>query len=141
MRPQARKFWGEDLIRAVSDIFYQVVQSFYRVFWVTRLGRKYENLRGERARSDCWIYERTISNTLSNLILDSTRTTLTYKTARIRSPAQHIYIPSFLRSNRVKISIFVNQSNINKPEFDLARIRLKYFTVRKLFREFTVIAI
>ena len=44
-----------------------------------------------------------------------------------------------LRGNGVKISRFVNQSNINKPEFDLARIRLKHF--RKLFREFTVIEI
>ena len=44
-----------------------------------------------------------------------------------------------LRGNGVKISRFVNKSNINKVEFDLARIRLKYF--RKIFRGFTVIAI
>ena len=34
-----------------------------------------------------------------------------------------------LRGNGVKISIFVNQLNINKPEFDLAWIRLKYFRI------------
>ena len=39
----------------------------------------------------------------------------------------------------VKISRFVNRSNMNKPGLDLARIRLKKF--RKLFREFTVIEI
>ena len=48
-----------------------------------------EIFTGEQVRSDHWIYERTISNTLLNLILDSTSTTLTYKTAQIRSPAQH----------------------------------------------------
>ena len=32
-----------------------------------------------------------------------------------------------LWGNGLKISRFVNQSNINKPEFDLAQIRLKYF--------------
>ena len=52
-------------------------------------------LRGERARINHWIYERTISNTLSNLILYSTSTTLTYKTARIRSPARHISAASY----------------------------------------------
>ena len=40
MRPQARQFWGEDLIRAVSAIFYEVVHSLYRVFWVMRLVKK-----------------------------------------------------------------------------------------------------
>ena len=40
MRPQLRKFWGEDLIRAVSAILYQVVHIFYQVFWVMRLGQK-----------------------------------------------------------------------------------------------------
>ena len=38
--PQARQFWGEDLIRAVSSLLYQVVYIFYRVFWYMRLGRK-----------------------------------------------------------------------------------------------------
>ena len=32
-----------------------------------------------------------------------------------------------LCENEVKISRFVNQSNINKPEFDLTWIRLKHF--------------
>ena len=36
-----------------------------------------------------------------------------------------------LRDNGVKILMFLNQSTINKPEFDLAQIGLKYF--RKLF--------
>ena len=40
MRPQARQCWGEDLIRAVSDILYQVVHSFYIFSWVMRLGQK-----------------------------------------------------------------------------------------------------
>ena len=44
-----------------------------------------------------------------------------------------------VQGNGVKISKFVNQSNINKPEFDLAQIWLKDF--RKLFQEFTVIVI
>ena len=57
-------------------------------------------MRGERARSDRWIYERKISNTLSNLMLDSTSTTLRYKTARIRSPARHMYVRSFLEMPR-----------------------------------------
>ena len=47
-----------------------------------------EILSGGQARSDHWIYERAISNTLSNLILDSTSTILTYITAQIRSPAR-----------------------------------------------------
>ena len=46
-RPQARQFGGEDLIRAVSDILYQVVHSFYRVFWVMRLGQKIYSLIGD----------------------------------------------------------------------------------------------
>ena len=58
-------------------------------------------LRGERAHSDRWIYERTISNTLSNLILDSTSSTLTYKTARLRSPARHTSAVSYIGSYRV----------------------------------------
>ena len=47
MSPQARQLWGEDLIRAVSAILYQVVHSFYRVFWVIRLGQKIEGLIGD----------------------------------------------------------------------------------------------
>ena len=43
-----------------------------------------------------------------------------------------------LRGNVVKISIFVNQSNINQPEFNLAQIWLK--CLGKLFYKFTVIA-
>ena len=40
MRPQACPFWGKDLIQAVLAILYQVLHSFYRVFWVMRLGQK-----------------------------------------------------------------------------------------------------
>ena len=43
MSPQARQFWGEDLIRAVSAHVYQVVHSFYRVFWVMRLGQNIQD--------------------------------------------------------------------------------------------------
>ena len=59
------------------------------VGWVrfcTRMYRIIEILRGKRAHSDCYIYDITISNTLSNLILDSTGTTLTYKMSQMRSP-------------------------------------------------------
>ena len=44
-----------------------------------------------------------------------------------------------LQGTGVNISRFVNQSNTNTPEFDLARIRLKY--VRNLFWTFTVTVI
>ena len=44
-----------------------------------------------------------------------------------------------IRGYGVKILRSVNQPNINKPEFDLAIIELKY--LRKLFRRFTVIKI
>ena len=47
IRPQARQFWGEDLIQAVSAILYQVVHSFYRVFWDMRLGQKIKGLIGD----------------------------------------------------------------------------------------------
>ena len=40
MRPQARQVWGEDLIRALLAILYEVAHSFYRFFWVMRLGQK-----------------------------------------------------------------------------------------------------
>ena len=40
MRSLARQFWGEDLIWAISAILYQIVHSFYRVFWLMRLGQK-----------------------------------------------------------------------------------------------------
>ena len=44
MRPKARHFWGEDLIRSGLAILYQVLHSFYRVFWVMRLGQKIKGL-------------------------------------------------------------------------------------------------
>ena len=44
-----------------------------------------------------------------------------------------------LQGNGVKISIFVNQSDMNKLEFGLARIQINYF--RTLFRKTTVIAV
>ena len=47
MRPQAHQFWGEDLIRTVSAILYQVLHIFYRVFWVMRLGQKIQGLIGD----------------------------------------------------------------------------------------------
>ena len=37
---QARHFGGGHIIRAVLAILYQVLHSFYRVFWVMRQGRK-----------------------------------------------------------------------------------------------------
>ena len=40
MRPQARPFWGEELIQSVLAMLYQVLHIFYRVFWVMRLGQK-----------------------------------------------------------------------------------------------------
>ena len=47
MRLQAHHFWGEDLIQAVLAILYQVLHSFYRVFWVMRLGQKIKGLIGD----------------------------------------------------------------------------------------------
>ena len=64
-----RQFWGKDLIRAILDILYQVVHTFYRVFWFmtmvqkncTRMYSESNIFRGERACSDLYIYERIIS--------------------------------------------------------------------------------
>ena len=50
-----------------------------------------DTLSGERARINHWIYERTIINTLSNLIgIDwyNTDVQLSYKTDQISCPAQ-----------------------------------------------------
>ena len=57
------------------------------ITFCTRMYRISKILREEQARSDHWIYEIIISNTLSNIILDSTSTTLTHRTAQIRLPA------------------------------------------------------
>ena len=62
----------------------------------TRMYRISKILRGEQARINRWIYERTISNTLSNLTLESTSTTLTYKTYIIRFLDWHTPAASYL---------------------------------------------
>ena len=54
-------------------------------------------------RSNHWIYERTISNTLSNLILNSTSRTMVYKTARIRSLYQLTSAASCSSSKNFKL--------------------------------------
>ena len=38
MRPTLAIFGGSHLIRAILSILYQVLHSFYRVFWVMRQG-------------------------------------------------------------------------------------------------------